>query len=426
MILEIRIKNFLSFKDEVVFSFEATKDKEFEDRQIVEISEGVRILRLAVIYGANASGKSNLLEVFDFFDDFWLNIPDDKDDFTGAYPFLLDVATPSQPSELSLKFYIDNVKYSYSIILTKDKVFSEKLFFYPSVQPALIFERKLENEISKITFNQNKIKITQAALDEINVKCLINMSVFAAYNQVNINIHEIEQVINWMKTHYMSVIEPKTKLVSYAERLIIEDSSVKDYILNFLHMADFNISDIETEIINREIPEEILSLYVKHSSNEEKERLKVEKTIKQTKTVFKHRIVNEEGNIEYYPLPINYQSEGTLRAFGLASVINQSIKKDAFLAIDEVESSLHPKLLRFVIESFLNHKCRSQLLLTTHYDGLLEEDKLLRKDSIWFTHKKGNGSTEIFSLRDIKGVNRISSLQKAYKQGKFGAIPNID
>jgi AAA15 family ATPase/GTPase len=95
------------------------------------------------------------------------------------------------------------------------------------------------------------------------------------------------------------------------------------------------------------------------------------------------------------------------------------------LAIDEVEASLHPRLVEFTIEDFLHHKSQSQLLLTTHYNGLLAEDDLLRKDSIWFTNKKENGATELYSLVEFKGLSRISSLQKAYKYGKFGAIPNI-
>ena len=90
MILELKIKNFLSFKDEVVFSFEATKDKTFEDYQVVEVAPNIRILKLAIIYGANASGKSNLLNAFEFLRNFWLQISENKDDETGVIPFLLD------------------------------------------------------------------------------------------------------------------------------------------------------------------------------------------------------------------------------------------------------------------------------------------------------------------------------------------------
>lgn len=429
MILELKIKNFLSFKEEVTFSFEATKDKSFEDYQVVEVAPNLRILRLAVVYGANASGKSNLIEAFEFLRHFWFNKPESKDKSTGVIPFLLDKHTPQEPSEFSLVFYIDGVKHMYSLELEKRKVISEKLYTYPGTQPALIFDRVLDNEISEITFNPKRVKISQTAKDEISIKCLVNMSVLAAYNQVNVAIPEIDNVVKWIKHHYnLPCIEPDTGLVSYTETAISKNQETKEYILNFLRRADFNISDVNTEIIKENVSEDMISFLlneVKDVPNDEKERLKKEKTIRLAKTEFEHCIKNTEGKEEFYKLQKNYQSQGTLRTFGLSGIIHKIIEANAFLAIDEIESSLHPRLVEFIIEDFFKQKGHSQLLLTTHYDGLLEEDDLLRKDSIWFTNKKENGATELYSLADFKGVNRISSLQKAYKYGKFGATPNI-
>ena len=111
MIQEIRIKNFLSFRDEVVLNFEATRDKTFEDYQVVSVTPKVRLLRFALIYGANASGKSNLLSAFDFLRDFWFDIKTNIDEETGAIPFLLDTDTPNKPSEFNIIFYLDEKKY---------------------------------------------------------------------------------------------------------------------------------------------------------------------------------------------------------------------------------------------------------------------------------------------------------------------------
>lgn len=428
MILELKIKNFLSFKDEVTFSFEATKDDSFEDYQVVEVAPNTRILRLAIVYGANASGKSNLLNIFEFLRNFWLEVPENKDESTGAIPFLLDEKTPQEPSEVSLTFYINGIKHIYSLVLDQKKVISEKLFIYPGTQPALIFERKLKDNISEITFNPKRVKISQSAKDEIAVKCLLNMSVFAAYNSVNIAVPEIDNVIQWMKTQYLPPIGPHTRLVDFAEKVIMKKASVKKHILDFLCRADYNITNINTEEIEKNLPDDMLSVLLNQIGNlpeDEKERLRKEKTIKFTKTDFEHRVINEEGESKLYKMPKGLQSAGTIRTFGLASAISQLVDNNAFLAIDEIESSLHPRLVEFIIEDFFKQKGESQLLLTTHYDGLLEEDDLLRKDSIWFTDKKENGATELYSLVDFKGLNRISSLQKAYKYGKFGATPNI-
>jgi AAA15 family ATPase/GTPase len=428
MILELKIKNFLSFKDEETFSFEATKDKTFEDYQVVEVAPNTRILRLAIVYGANASGKSNLIKAFEFLRYFWFNEPENKDKSTGVIPFLLGKETPQKPSEFSLIFYIEGIKYMYSLELEKEKVISEQLFVYPGTQPALIFDRKLKEGISEITFNPKRVKISQTAKDEITVKCLANMSVLAAYNQVNIAIPEIENAVKWIKSQYnLPSIESDTGLVDYTEHAIFKSQSTKDFILNFLRQADYNITNINTEIVEARIPEEAWPEInnITDIPDVEKERMKIEKTVKFSKTEFEHRIVNNEGKEEFYKLLKMNQSKGTLRTFGLAGVICKTIEANAFLAIDEIESSLHPRLVEFIIEIFFKQRGKSQLLLTTHYDGLLEEDDLLRKDSIWFTNKKEDGSTELYSLADFKGVNRISSLQKAYKYGKFGAIPNI-
>ena len=131
MILELKVKNFLSFRDEVTFSFEATRDTSFEDYQVVKVTPNTRILRLAIVYGANASGKSNLLRVFDFLRDFWFKIREDKDESTGVIPFLLDEETPQEPSEISLIFYTDGIKHLYSLVLDKKKSFPRNFLYIP-------------------------------------------------------------------------------------------------------------------------------------------------------------------------------------------------------------------------------------------------------------------------------------------------------
>ena len=215
-------------------------------------------------------------------------------------------------------------------------------------------------------------------------------------------VPEIDNVIKWMKVQYMQSIEPTTRLVDFVEGKIKNDKSLKDYILNHIKRADYNITDINTKTIDKKIPDDVfvgLLDSLKNIPIDERERIDKEHSIKLTKTEFEHKIINSNGNIEYYNLPKSLQSKGTLRTFGI--------------------------LVEFFIEDFLQQRGESQLLLTTHYDGLLEETDLFRKDSIWFTNKKKDGATEIYSLADFNGLNRISSLQKAYKYGKFGAIPNI-
>ncbi|MGI5821982.1 MAG: AAA family ATPase, partial [Bacteroidales bacterium] len=129
-----------------------------------------------------------------------------------------------------------------------------------------------------------------------------------------------------------------------------------------------------------------------------------------------------------YNLSGELQSEGTKRIFGLEAAIYEAIQDNGVLFVDEVETSLHPQLLRFVLLNFLRKESsRSQLLITTHYDPLLNDiDEIFRKDTVWFTEKTKSGHTDVYSLTDFKGLNRLSSIQKAYNYRKFGAYPEID
>ena len=121
-----------------------------------------------------------------------------------------------------------------------------------------------------------------------------------------------------------------------------------------------------------------------------------------------------------------------MRTFGVETAIYYAQQTDAFLPIDEIENSLHPQLLRFILLDYLRKHTQAQLLVTTHYDPLLndisrpDDQKIFRKDSVWFTEKKENGHTDVYSLAEFRGLNRLSSIQKAYNQGNFGAFPQID
>lgn len=403
MIAEIRFKNLLSFRDEAVFSFEADNSKDMESYHVVDLAPGVRLLKLAVVYGANASGKSNFIKVCDYIKKFLIYTPTNKGEEIGIVPFLMDKSSMTETSDLSLSFYVikenqSPVKYVYKLSLTRMHFIQEELCYYPGQQPATIFERTLEHGVSSIKFG-NKLKLAAAAKEEISLKCLPNMSVFAAYMQVNVNVPEIEEVLAYFRNSVMQAVTLALPLGKYAEKRIKEAQN-KDYILQYLQEADFNISDISSK--EKETPVGVMQ-----------------------DTIFQHKVHDAKGTDSFYEFPEVFESQGTIRTMGLAGCIQETVVNNAFLAVDEIESSLHPKLIEYIIERFLKESKYAQLLLTTHYDGLLAEEDLLRKDNVWFTEKRSDGSTILYPLTDFKGLNRISSLQKAYKFGKFGAIPII-
>ena len=428
MIQELKIRNFLSFKDEVTFSFEASNDKFAEESQVVTINENTRLLRFAIVYGYNASGKSNLLSALGFLSYFWSIKPKDLDSKTGAVPFKLDRVSTDKPSGFELVFFVQNTKYWYQLELDQHQVYLEKLSYYKTTQPIMLFERTLKDGQSEILFNPKAVKITPAAKDLISLNCLKNTSFFVARNQVNVNLPIIDAAKEWMRNQLMQIISPSTSgLTAYAQRKISENEALTSYIVRFLHEADFNVTDISTNVISKELSDEAIKFLTEgnddsdEDSIKEAERIKKERTIKQIQTVFEHSVENDNGT-EIYQMDKRDESVGTMRTFGIEAALYEALKRQAVLPVDEWETSLHPKLQERMLYEYLRTNSRSQLIITTHNDGLLDlVDDLIRKDSVWFTEKKKSGVTDLYKLTDFRGVNRLSSIREAYRNKRFGA-----
>ena len=398
MIQELKFKNFLSFRDETVFSFEPTKDE--PANRVAVMKDGTKLLRFAVIFGANASGKSNFLEAIDFLRQFWTWVPSRNDLSTRVVPFLLDKNTPSEDSTFEMRFYVGDIRYWYKLSLNKERVSSESLYFYDSVQPTRIFSREYVDGQSIVKFNPAAVKLKAAEIDAINLNCWKNMSFFASMTKVNMSIDKVSDVIRWINEKLMPGINRSTELSNFAKEKMLKDEDFRNYLTSFIKTADLRISDVE-----------------------------VRETVSDIDTGFRIRVKNSRGEEEYI-LPENRQSSGTTRVIEIESAIYTAIREQAFLPVDEIESSLHPSLLDFVLNEFLkvNDNNRSQLLATTHYDPLLDSldvNDLFGKDSVWFTEKKEDGNTELYPLTDFKGLGKLSSIRKSYKNGQFGAVPEI-
>ncbi len=424
MILELKISNFLSFKNEVCFSFEATSDSTLADYYVAEQPDGTRILKMAMVYGANASGKSNLLEAFEFLEIFTRHIPEEKEEETGFVPFEFG-ETSKNPGTLEMIFYVNGKKHRYLLVVDRNTVIEEKLFVYPSTQPAVIFNRFYDpkKKISVVQFG-SKIKISNQALEAIQLKTLKNASVFAAYKQVNLSISELDDVVDWFADKFLQGINPYTDLTGFSDKSIKEDGKMKEYALRFLKEADFNITNVSFEDRIRKLPEDMMKyLDVLPMSDEERNMATKEKALHYQETMFTHSVVCD-GTNESYNLPSKHQSQGTLRYYGLSAPLYYAIKNNAFLAIDEIGSALHPLLVMHFLREFLKKSDQAQLLFTTHNMSLLNEKDILRKDAIWFTQKGEDGATEIYSLADFNFRKELS-YYNAYKIGKFGGIPEL-
>lgn len=428
MVNELRLRNFLSFKEETVISFEASKDTFKEDTLLVTMADGTRLSRIAIIYGANASGKSNLLAAFEYLFWFWKRRTDDQDAPTEVEPFALDSETPSQPTEFNLKLYVNNKKYIYQLILNPKAVLSEKLYVYNSNQPSLLLHRELVDGNTALKFNATLIKVPAAVKEELTAKCLNNTSFFAARKGVNCNLGEIDDVRDWMINHTLPVIELGQHMFTYAESKMLDNEDTKNHLLEFSHQIGLNIEDMLVEKDYMPLTPEMIQFMQSTGRLSEESVSKLNKDPRmQTgfKTDFRVSVNNIRGK-EIYTLPKSSQSDGTLRSLGVETAIYVAEQSNKLLPIDEIESSLHPMLLKFMIQRFLKTPSRSQLLLTTHYDPLFKAaDGYLRKDSFWLIEKKDDGRSELYPLVSRNGVNKMRSLQRAYMNNKLGALPQI-
>lgn len=401
MLQEIKISNYLSFRDDVELSFEATKKTTFEESFVVEVAPGVRLLRFAMVMGANASGKSNLLYALEFLRNFWFARKTEIDEATGCLPFLMDSDYAAKPSKFEIRFWTKGIKYWYALTLDNQKVYDERLYYYKkgSAQPTALVRRELNDYgHSVLTFNTSALKISAAAQEEIQLKCLRNMSIFAARNQVNISLPIFDEARDWMRSGIRPLIAPDTQMFEYAKQRISTDANLRSYLLDFVKQSDFNISDVKSQESN------------------------ANKSVQ-----FVHTVKNVHGE-EQYLMSSELQSLGTKRTLGLETAIYEAIKSNAMLNIDEFDSSLHPDLLEFTIQRFIQEKGESQMLISTHYDPLLVTiDDLIRKDCVWFTEKGEDGASKLYSLVDFKGLSKMSSasIRNAYRHGQFGAVPNI-
>lgn len=420
MIQHFSLKNFLSFKETATLSFEATRDDNLDHCQVVEVAPGVRLLRLALIYGANAGGKSNLLAALRFVRNFWFERKADLGEQTGVIPFMLHPDTPREPSTFELTFYVGATKYAYSLTLDPQRVHSERLHCYKSVQPTLLFDRGWKDGRSVIRLNPDTVRASHTVVEEINLKCLPNMSFFAARNQVNCSLPLVDPARDWMHAAFLPPVTPDTQMLPYAESRMQADGDVRRYVLDFLHRADFNITGISARQPSTPRPaslrETLLHAYPPPISDA---------TTHPAQTDFEHTVSTPRGT-ESYTLPDRLQSAGTRRILGLEAAIYDALRNQRILPIDEIEASLHPELVEYVLEQFLRTHSRSQLIATTHYDPLLNTiDDLLRKDTVWFAEKGADGASELTALVEYKGLGKVRSFCKSYRNGAFGALPQL-
>lgn len=406
MIIEFNIENFRSIKEPMTFSMVSTTDKKLDGNLIKDVLKGDSLLKSAVIYGANASGKTNVLKALDFLKALVMRSHNhQKGEGIKFTPFKLDKKYLSKPTKMNIMFIKDGSKYSYNISFNNEKIIEEALYHYPTTKRAIIFERKNTDEY-RFTIDEKEQKA-------IADRTLPNVLYLSKATQENYK--KTAPAFDWF-AHNLQIIVATDHpgLSDFTVNMMKTDSELKKLVLKALFEADVGIDDIST--ISKKVSSE-------HLKNLPPELAKMIFGDKQEIDAYQIQTIHKGVAFDFQ----EEESEGTRRIFSLIGPWIDSLKNGRILLVDELDTKLHHLLNLFLIKLFhdpTQNKSNAQLIFTTHNTNLLDQD-IFRRDQIWFTEKNAEtGSTDIYSLTEYSPRND-KDLEKGYLAGKYGALPFI-
>lgn len=426
MIINFSVENFGSIKEKQTLSFLANKSDHLEDYYIIEPIKGLRLNKLALIYGANASGKTTVLKALDFIRKICTEPFDKKTEKFDFEPFLFDEDTPNQNTKFELEFVQNGIRYFYEVELNKNCIVKEKLYnFNPN--KALVFERTTDEqkELTSIKFG-SKIPKRKTLEDNLEIFTLWNNTVLGGFLKGNIDSYELNVSIYFFTNYLLQTIYLDTNIEEFSAMIIDKNDRNKKIILETLKKADFGIYDIFIKKTKTKASSQIISLIKENKAlndNPIANEILDSGEVDNFQTFFLHKIKDR-----IIPLSIKKESQGTQKFYDLSGLLSMILNSSKNLPIDEIESSLHPDLFNhFLLTYLVNGKKESQLIATTHNREILSNRDIFRDDAIWFTDKNENSATELYSLADFDSsvVRDTTNVLNAYKSGKLGGVPNL-
>ncbi|MEO0042290.1 MAG: hypothetical protein RL329_1738 [Bacteroidota bacterium] len=426
MLIQYSVKNYKCFKEEAQLSMVASnydRDTLWEQNVIPIPKFNLNLLRSAVIYGANASGKSKILEALSFMRSFILSSSKDKqmNELIETQPFRLNPNTKKEPSFFEMNFILDNELYRYGFEVTAQSVVSEWLFHRPHTKEVELFMR--DHQVFEVhrTFKKAKFLVENKM---VRNNALL-LSVAAQFND-----QIAEKIMDWIRSLNIFMGLQEHRYTGFSIGWLNEQETKKD-ILQFMKGADWNIEDLKPvkmslDSLPNQLPAALktfISQKIKDGDNELFSDVSV-----------MHKQYDDHKNwvdMESFSLDDD-ESSGTKKYFAFSAPLLATLQKGKMAVIDELDAKLHPNLTAQMIAAFhskLTNPLNAQLLFNTHDTHLLNEG-LFRRDQIWFTEKDRYGAATLFSLdrfRDDEGNKpRLGEdYERNYIRGKYGAVPYL-
>ncbi|MEQ9553479.1 MAG: ATP-binding protein [Coleofasciculus sp. G3-WIS-01] len=425
MLVEFSVENYRSFKERQTLSMVASEDEAMLSSNSFPMprTKDLRLLTSAVIYGANASGKSNLLRAMQTLRNIVVSSASrmQKRDKFDVQPFLLDAECQKRPTDLEVIFIHDKIRFEYGVSLDENRVYEEWLLAYPKKRAQTWLSRTYKPDNPDFQADDGYEWSFGAGLkgEKERIKNFVRSnSLFLSHAAQN-NHPQLTKLFDWFEEK-LNMISP---LISpYFSGLYTADRCEKDKefyqkVVNLLIQADPDISDIKIEMR----PFSLTSEGKKAINNTPFPYWEQFKDMKIPDIKIIHRTMDSEQKVT---LNLEDESEGTKRLFELAEPL-ESVLDGEILMIDELDRSLHPLLSTALVKRFNNpnrNKNQAQLIFTTHDTSLLDGE-IFRPDQIWFT-EKDKSMTKLYSLHEFKPCED-ESLQKGYLKGRYGAIPFV-
>lgn len=417
MIREFSVENYLSIRDKQTLSF-ITKGPESE--VVVEITKGVFLNKLGILYGANASGKSNMLialnEVFDI-----LLSPQSNSNskIDGCIPF---IPTKHLPTKMEVSFYAQDIRYDYYVEFNDKNILKELLNYYPKGSKALFYERKFENENvqADISFGES-LKLANKTKDRIREYTLNNHSVLSVCvkNSFKEDIEPFNHLYEWIMKYYHEVDGDEDKKITDILNETFEDPRKKKFFLIMLAKADLNIIDYKSFVEERSIPK----LIIERLKSEDLPQGIMESLLNPIKETIMFTNYSKDGNFE---VPLRLQSKGTQKYIRILNILFDLITSNHVYYLDELGEDLHYDLLLHYLEVFLYNSDKSQLIITSQEFTLLQQDILNdNRSTVWFVEKNRDTASSEYSRGDSYGLHKNLSLYNSYKIGRLGAKPEL-